>query len=316
MLDFEGTTISTDSSFQATETTSPLQGSLNCPDKAGYACPSCTDAPGYVNHFKGFNILTTQQDCYVRLVVQDGAYIGNQNNCEVTIKGEKWLGLEDKLGTTGLAKEIHKEEFDFKPYNQFVARTMNLPQDGYQYEFANEGREFRLYLSRDRAEAFKAVPWQNIIIGIKNKETDKVFTYKFSKGIFPLAYAWSNGVANYGQCVWWTAKRWVEEVDPQNLFPFYPPSSQMASVKPIDNNYQPRKYDVLIDYNPDKAKELGHYAFVEEVEQDLVYISQFNFIEPGEVYNHVPRYWNGNAKSLYYSLNPHEKYYFKYYYRE
>jgi len=309
------TDISTDTSSQISETTHLLQGSLNCPDKAGYACTSCTDAPGYVNHFKGFNILTTQQDCYAKLTYNNGDYIGNQNDCEVIIKGEKWLGLEDKLGTTGLVKEIHKEEFDFKPYNQFVARTMNLPQDGYQYEFADEGREFRLYLSGNVSEAFQAVPWQKLSVEIKNKETNKVFTYKFEKGIFPRAYAWSNGVANYGQCVWWAAKRWVEEVDSRNLFPFYPSSPQMANVRKIesDPDYQPKRFDILIDYIP--GGQPGHYGFVEKVDEDLVYISQFNFIEPGEVYNHVPRFWNGNPKSLYYSLYPHNEYYFKYYYR-
>ena len=305
-----------DTSSQVSETTTPLQGSMHCPDKAGYACPSCTDASGYDNHFKGFNILTTQQDCYVKLTYNNGDYIGNQNNCEVTIKGEKWLGLEDKSGTTGLVKEINRENFEFIPTNEFVERTMTFPGDHYQYEFADEGREFRLYLSGNVLEAFQAVPWQNINIEIKNKETNKVFTYKFEKGIFPQAYAWSGGVANYGQCVWWAAKRWAEEVDSQNLFPFYPPSPQTANVIKIesDPNYQPERFDILIDYIP--GGQPGHYGFVEKVDEDLVYITQFNFIEPGEVYNYVSRFWNGNPKTLYYSINPHNEYYFKYYYRK
>ena len=297
---------------QASPTIHPLQGSLNCPDKAGYACPSCSIAQDYVNHFKGFNVLTTQQDCYVKLTYNNGDYIGNQKDCEVTIKGEKWLGLEDKSGTV-LAEEINRENFEFIPTNEFVERTMNFPQDHYQYEFADEGREFWLYLSRDRVAAFQAVPWQNLSVEIKNKETNKVFTYQFDKGIFPQAYAWSGGVANYGQCVWWAAKRWVEEVDSQNLFPFYPPSPDSVNVKKIESDYQPEKYDILIDYIP--GGQPGHYGFVEKVEGYLVYITQFNFIPPGEVYNHVLRPWNGNAKSLYYSNNPNDEYCFKYYYR-
>ena len=298
-----------------TETNYFLEGNLHCSDTRGYPCNSCGPPPDYINHFKGFNVLTTNEDCYVKLTYNDGDYIGNQNNCETTIKGEKWLGLEDKLGTTGLVKEIHKEEFDFKPYNQFGARTMNLPQDGYQYEFANEGREFRLYLSRDRVESFKAVPWQNIIIEIKNKETNKVFKYTFENGIFPQAYAWSGGVANYGQCVWWAAKRWVEEVDSKTLFPFYPPSPEAVNVKTIDFNYQPKEYDVLINYKPGGPPE--HYGFIEKVEGDKVYITQFNFIKPGEVYNHVPpRTWNKNATNLFYSGTFDNRYYFKYYYRK
>lgn len=114
---------------------------------------------------------------------------------------------------------------------------MNFPGDHYKYEFANEGKEFRLYLSRDRIDAFQAVPWQNLSIEIKNKETNKVFTCQFEKGIFPMAYAWSDGVANYGQCVWWVAKRWVEEVDPVALFPFYPPSPGSVNVRKIDSYY-------------------------------------------------------------------------------
>ena len=305
-----------DSSPQISTTSYNLQGSLHCPNKAGYACPSCTAAQGYENHFKGFNVLTTNKDCYIKLTYNDGDYIGNQNNCEVTIEGEKWLGLENESGTE-LLEEINSGRFNFEPANKFVERTMNFPGDNYEYEFANEGKEFRLYLSRDREEAFKAVPWQNIIIEIKNKETDKVFTYKFEKGIFPLAYSWSNGgVANYGQCVWWAAKRWVEEVDSKNLFPFYPPSSQTANVIKIesDPNYQPERFDILIDYIP--GGQPGHYGFVEKVDKDLVYISQFNFIEPGEVYNHISRFWNGKATNLFYSINPSNEYYFRYYYRK
>jgi len=193
---------------------------------------------------------------------------------------------------------------------------MNFPGDNYKYEFANEGKEFRLYLSRNREEAFKVVPWKNISVEIKNKETDKVFKYKFEKGIFPLTYSWSNGVANYGQCVWWVAKRWVEEVDSKTLFPFYPPSPEAVNVKTIDSNYQPKRFDVLIDYDPRQTGELGHYGFVEEIEGDKMYISQFNWIKPGEVYNYIIRTWNKNATNLFYSYNPSGEYYFKYYYRK
>jgi len=175
------TTISPDSSLQGFDTAYSLTGSLHCPDKTGYACPSCSTAPGYDNHFKGFNILTTNEDCYVKLIYNNDAYIGNQNNCEVTIKGEKWLGLEDESGTK-LVEEINNGNFDFKRANKFIERTMNFPEDNYEYEFSNEGKEFRLYLPRNREEAFKAVPWKNITVEIKNKETDKVFKYKFSRG--------------------------------------------------------------------------------------------------------------------------------------
>jgi len=305
----------TDSSPQISETNYFLKGSLHCPDTRGYPCNSCGPPPDYINHFKGFNVLTTNEDCYVKLVYQNGAYIGNKNNCEVIIKGEKWLGLEDESGTK-LIEEINSECFTFKPANKFIERTMNFPGDNYKYEFVNEGKEFRLYLPRNREEAFKAVPWKNITVEIKNKETDKVFKYKFQKGIFPQAYFWSNGVENYGQCVWWTAKRWVEEVDSKTLFPFYPPSPQGLNVIKIDSNYQPKRFDVLIDYDPRQARELGHYGFVEKVEGDKMYISQFNWIKPGEVYNYVLRAWEGKATDLYYSNTPNEKYYFKYYYRK
>jgi hypothetical protein len=312
-LTLKSPTSITDTLPYPSPSTHPLQGSLHCPDKAGYTCPSCLETSDYVNHFKGFNILTTKEDCYVRLITQDNSSIGNHNDCEVIIKGEKWLGLEDKSGRV-LAEEINRENFDFIPANDFAERTINFPQDGYQYELADGGKEFRLYLSRNLTEAFKAVPWQNLSVEIKNQETNKVFTYQFEKGIFPRPYTWSNGVANYGQCVWWAAKRWVEEVDFQKLFPFYPTAPQTANVKIVDLNYKPKQYDILIDYIP--GGQPGHYAFVEKVEDDLVYISQFNFIPPGEVYNHIPRFWNGNPKSLYYSLNPHNEYYFKYYYRD
>jgi len=102
----------TDSSPQISETSCFLTGSLYCPDKRGYPCNSCSSAPGYINHFKGFNVLTTNEDCYVKLIYNDGDYIGNQNNCEVTIKGEKWLGLENESGTE-LVEEINKGNFDF-----------------------------------------------------------------------------------------------------------------------------------------------------------------------------------------------------------
>ena len=306
----------TDSSPQVSETTCSLTGSLHCPDKGGYPCDSCSSASGYINHFKGFNVLTTDEDCYVKLIYNDGDYIGNHNNCEVTIKGEKWLGLENESGTE-LVEEINKGHFDFTRANKFIERTMNFPEDGYNYEFANNGKEFRLYISRNREEAFKAVPWKNITIEIKNEETDKVFKYKFQKGIFPQTYSWSNGgVANYGQCVWWTAKRWVEEVDSKTLFPFYPIFPEVVNVKIIDSNYQPKKYDVLINYDPNNVSELGHYGFVEKVDGDKMYISQFNWIKPGEVYNYIIRTWNGNATNLFYSYNPSDRYYFKYYYRK
>ena len=297
---------------QSTPTTHTLQGSLHCPDKAGYACPGCLDATGYINHFKGFNILTAQEDCYVRLVTQDSIYIGNHNDCVVIIKGEKWLGLEDESGVK-ITKAINEGKFNFAPTNKFAERTMNFPKDHYQYEFADAGKEFRLYLSRDVTEAFQVVPWRNLSVEIKNQKTNKVFTYQFEKGIFPRPYIWPNGVANYGQCVWWAAKRWVEEVDSQNLFPFYPLSPQTANVKTIDLDYKPKQYDILIDYIP--GGQPGHYGFVEKVEDDLLYITQFNFIPPGEVYNSISRFWNKNPKSLYYSLNPSNEYYFKYYYR-
>jgi len=303
------------SSPQISETTYSLTGSLHCPEKGGYPCTSCSSVKGYINHFKGFNVLTTNKECYVKLIYNNGAYIGNQNNCEVTIKGEKWLGLENESGTK-LVEEINKGNFDFTRANKFVERTMNFPEDNYKYEFANNGKEFRLYLSGNREETFKAVPWQNITIEIKNKETDKVFKYNFQKGIFPQAYSWSNGVANYGQCVWWAAKRWIEEVDSKTLFPFYPPSPQAVNVKTIDSNYQPKRFDILIDYNPRQTGELGHYGFIEKVEGDKMYISQFNWIKSGEIYNYIIRTWNGNATNLFYSYNPSNEYYFKYYYRK
>jgi len=142
-----------DSSSQISETTYSLTGSLHCPDKRGYPCNSCSSAKGYINHFKGFNVLTTNEDCYVKLIYNNGDYIGNYNNCEVTIKGEKWLGLENESGTE-LVEEINKGNFDFTRANKFIERTMNFPEDGYNYEFANNGKEFRLYLSRNREEAF------------------------------------------------------------------------------------------------------------------------------------------------------------------
>ncbi len=308
------TNISSNSSSQALETTYSLTGSLHCPDKRGYPCNSCGPPPDYINHFKGFNVLTSIKDCYVKLIYNNGAYLGNQNNCEVIIKGEKWFGLEDESGTK-LVEEINSGRFNFKPVNKFDKGIMKFPGDNYKYEFANEGKEFRLYLSRNREEAFKAVPWKNITVEIKNKETDKVFKYKFQKGIFPQAYSWSKrGVANYGQCVWWAAKRWVEEVDAKTLFPFYPPSPQAVNVKIIDSNYKPKKYDVLINYKPGGPPE--HYGFVEKVEGDKMYISQFNWITPGEVYNYVPRTWNEKAVNLFYSNNFYDEYYFKYYYRK
>jgi len=308
---------STDSSPQILDTSYPLKGSLHCPEARGYPCNGCSSVSGYINHFKGFNILTTNEDCYVNLTYNQGDYIGNQNNCEVIIKGEKWLGLElENESGTELVEEINSGRFDFQPANKFVERTMTIPGDNYQYEFANEGKEFRLYLSRNIKEAFKAVPWQNIVIEIKNKETNNVFKYKFEKGIFPLAYSWnSGGMANYGQCVWWAAKRWVEEVDSKTLFPFYPPSPQDVNVIKIDSNYQPQKYDILINYDPKNTIELGHYAFVEKVDGDQVYITQFNWIKPGEVYNYVLRTWKGNATNLFYSNDFYDEYYFKYYYR-
>jgi len=229
------------------------------------------------------------------------------------IRGEKWLGLENESGVA-LVDEIHQGQFDFEPGNKFVARTIRFPQDHYQYEFANGGKEFRLYLSRNITEAFQAVPWRNLSVEIKNKKTNKTFTYQFEKGIFPRPYTWSNGVANYGQCVWWAAKRWVEEVDSKDLFPFYPSSSDMKGVKPIESNYQPKKYDVLIDYIP--GGQPGHYGFVEKVDGDQVYITQFNWIKPGEVYSYVLRTWNRNATNFFYSNNPSNEYYFKYYYRK
>jgi hypothetical protein len=307
------TNISTDSSSQVLETTYFLEGSLHCPETGGYPCNGCSSSPGYINHFRGFNVLTTHEDCYVKLTYNDGDYIGKQNNCEVTIKGKKWLGLENESGTK-LVEEINKGNFDFKSADKFVERTMAIPGDNYKYEFANEGKEFRLYLSRNRQEAFKAEPWQNIVIEIKNKETNKVFKYTFEKGIFPQGNSWnSGGVANYGQCIWWAAKRWIEEVDSKTLFPFYPPSPQDVNVIKIDSNYQPKRFDILIDYKPG---ELGHYGFVEKVDGDQVYITQFNFIPPGEVYNHISRAWKGKAIEFYYSNNPNEEYYFKYYYRK
>ena len=304
---------------EPTETTYFLEGSLHCPGSphpppGGYPCDSCSTQhkPGY---FGGFNVLTTDENCYVKLIYDNGAYIGNQNNCEVTIKGEKWLGLENEAGTELLVEQINKGIFDFKPVDKFVKRTMIIPGDGYNYEFANNGKEFRLYLSRDRVEAFKAVPWEkNMVIEIKNKETNKVFKYTFKKGIFPLAYSWSNGVANYGQCVWWAAKRWVEEVDPVTLFPFYPPSTEMNNVKKIDKNYQPKRFDVLINYDPNiPIPKPEHYGFVEKVDRKQVYITQFNWND--EVYNYIIRTWNKNATNLFYSNNFYEEYYFKYYYR-
>ena len=308
----------TDSSPQILDTSYPLKGSLHCPEARGYPCNGCSSVSGYINHFKGFNILTTNEDCYVNLTYNQGDYIGNQNNCEVIIKGEKWLGLElENESGTELVEEINSGRFDFQPANKFVERTMTIPGDNYQYEFANEGKEFRLYLSRNIKEAFKAVPWQNMVIEIKNKETNNIFKYKFEKGIFPLAYSWnSGGMANYGQCVWWAAKRWIEEVDSKTLFPFYPPSPQAVNVKTIDSNYQPKKYDVLINYDPKNTSELGHYAFVEKTEGDQLYITQFNWMKPGEVYNYISRAWKGKATDLYYSNNPNEEYYFKYYYRK
>jgi hypothetical protein len=296
------------------EATYFLEGSLHCSETGGYPCDSCSSTLGYDNHFKGFNVLTTQEDCYVKLTYNNGAYIGNQNNCEVTIKGEKWLGVEEESGA-GLVEEINSGRFNFKPANKFVERTMNFPDDNYKYEFANEGKEFRLYLSRNIEEAFKAVPWQNIVMEIKNKETNKVFKYEFEKDIFPRAYSWSNGgVANYGQCVWWAAKRWVEEVDSKTLFPFYPLSPEKVNVKKIDKDYQPKEYDILINYDPNTGKP-DHYGFVEKVDGDQVYITQFNWIKPGEVYSYVLRTWNRNETNLYYSNNFYDEYYFKYYYR-
>jgi|GEM_PF-2004183 len=78
-----------DEAQNGTEATYSLEGSLHCPETGGYPCNGCSSVSGYINHFKGFNILTTNEDCYVKLTYNQGDYIGNQNNCEVIIKGEK-----------------------------------------------------------------------------------------------------------------------------------------------------------------------------------------------------------------------------------
>lgn len=206
-------------------------------------------------------------------------------------------------------------------------------QDGYEYSFNKEGTTFRLYLSRDIKKAFRAVPWKELHVEIRNLETKKVYRYKFNSGIFPRPYIWENGgQANYGQCVWWAAKRWVEKVSTEKFFPFYPyqgDKEDMKGVTEITKAYQPKQYDILINYNPsieNLAARTEHYAFVEKVEKvkgDKVYkvhISQFNFISD-QIYNHIERTWEkdkSTAKDLYYTKynsSDSNKYYFKYYYR-
>ena len=264
-----------------------------------YKCSGCWG--GHTSYFDEFNVID-DDNSYAEIWPKNNEKLPDSIN--IILKGKKWIPEETRWDDS-----IE------------TITSYNSMANGYKITKLNN-QNIRIKLFKDNSSAFNTVPWKEVKLYVYKVPSGKLlgsYVFEDEGGIFPRAYSWSNGgVANYGQCVWWAAKRWVEEVDSKTLFPFYPPSPEKVNVRKIDKDYQPEEFDILINYDPTQAWKLGHYGFVEKVDKDkdeiYIIITQFNFIP--EAYNYIERKWARKATNLYYSNNLNKEYYFKYYYRK
>ncbi len=247
--------------------------------------------------FGGLNVVSYNRDSMVLLTAIKGANLLSQPGTKVKLTGKRWIPDIPQNHTD----QSYWEEKESTIIEGSLANG-ELCNNGYC--LALEGNQVRVKLSRKVSEAFKAVPWKEVSLTVYNKDGKEIGGYKFKPvepgkfscgkdkkdivyegfpeggGIFPRV------IANFGQCVWWAARRRYEEtgklVSDGALYPSAEYKTQ--GLQKITPQYKPQKGDIII---ADDGKKSGHWAFVEEVKDyrnpsngksyKQLRISQFNF---------------------------------------
>jgi len=247
--------------------------------------------------FGGLNVVSYNRDSMVLLTAIKGANLLSQPGTKVKLTGKRWIPDIPQNHTD----QSYWEEKESTIIEGSLANG-ELCNNGYC--LALEGNQVRVKLSRKVSEAFKAVPWKEVSLTVYDKDGKEIGGYKFKPvepgkfscgkdkkdivyegfpeggGIFPRV------IANFGQCVWWAARRRYEEtgklVSDGALYPSAEYKTQ--GLQKITPQYKPQKGDIII---ADDGKKSGHWAFIEEVKDyrnpsngksyKQLRISQFNF---------------------------------------
>jgi len=254
--------------------------------------------------FGGLNVVSYNRDSMVLLTAIKGANLLSQPGTKVKLTGKRWIPDIPQNHTD----QSYWEEKESTIIEGSLANG-ELCNNGYCLVL--EGNQVRVKLSREVSEAFKAVPWKEVSLTVYNKDGKEIGGYKFKPvepgkfscgkdkkdvasekksvvyegfleggGIFPRV------IANFGQCVWWAARRRYEEtgklVSDGALYPSAEYKTQ--GLQKITPQYKPQKGDIII---ADDGKKSGHWAFIEEVKDyrnpsngksyKQLRISQFNF---------------------------------------
>lgn len=236
-------------------------------------CYGCWEG---ASEFGGFNVIDYDESSKVTLRQKEGNL---PKSIRVVLEGVKfdiqkpyiYSGTSIDYCTTKLmtgdwassSSTIAEATFiDGKPANDNnVYETIN----GYVIEVDFLLSQIYLKLSENPKNAFQGVPWKRIKMKVYNLSGNEIGSYTFNAGILPKVKSY------FGQCVWWAIKqKWETDGGPIPSS-FYPPSGGLA----IDQNHFPETgfNDILVAY----YDEVEHYAFIEDVNGEIVTISQFNY---------------------------------------
>jgi len=245
---------------------------FNC-EPYPFDCYGCL--PGVVSEFGGFNWIDYDGSPKVTLTPK---VVTLPKNIRITLEGVKF-DIEKDISFSGNTCSTQPDSVtgDWSSSSSTIAEATFVNGvltnkkyksiNGYVIEIDFLSSRIYVKLSKDdkddRSNAFKAVPWKGIEMKAYDLSGKEIGSYSFSKGIFPKVES------NFGQCVWWAIRqKWGTDgkvITP----PFYPPPGGQE----ITNNYSPVKNDVLVAYYGNTE----HYAFIKDVNGEIVTISQFNY---------------------------------------
>ncbi len=179
----------------------------------------------------------------------------------------------------------------FNTYTEEICNTLTTNfTNGYKVALQNNEIQISLHTVRidannvDKTDAFNAVPWKNVEVIVKTSSSGAElgrYNFKWNSGTNSNGGIFPRVQSAYGQCVWWSIKRFWETKGKEIWAPFYKSDGRTKIGQIIAGSYVPKQYDVLIgDYPSD---DISHYAFIEKVDDigtyQKVYISEYNVIQ-------------------------------------
>jgi len=258
--------------------------------------------------FGGYNIIDYSGSSKVTLKTKEGPL---PKSIKITLEGIEFdISKESSFSGSGCSDQPELISGDWSSSSSIIAETIfangaitdreHEAINGYVIEADFLSSQTSIKLSENRNYAFKAVPWKSIKMNVFDLNGNKIGEYSFNTGILPKVES------HFGQCVWWAIKRkWEENYGTIITPPFYPPP-EGTEIRQI---YIPEENDILVaHYNG-----VEHYAFIEDVDGQIVTISQFNYPEQEKKSSQRLR-WDNNTRSWTVPSINDCKYYFQFNY--